>query len=118
MDKEILKKVGLDDLVQVSSKDIKNNQRFQFLGLGQIRIDYDCEIKKTDPFIARLAGADDEEVSRVRYSNVVLNMDIPSKATHYLLGTPVSAEEMYRSTGKSFSYDYIPIAFLKHLNRN
>ena len=113
MEKEVLKNLALDELTEILETDLTSNTSFVLLGLGQITKEYATKVDKVDPYIAKLAGGDTSAVKRKECKRVELDISPPEGSTHYLLGKTVSIEEHYHSTGKSYSYDKIPIAFLK-----
>ncbi len=114
---EVIKKLELEDLVQIAEKQISES-KFIFLNLGKITLSYDCAKKEIDPFIAKLAGADHNYVlARKCLENSYINVKIPENTTHYYLGNSEHYEELYARSGvPPISQDMIPIVFLKESN--
>ena len=113
----VVKQLNLERLTQLhlSQGSIKKDEsKYTFLGIGEITTHYEAEVVKVDAYASRLAGADSPyRAKRGAYHSTHLQGTVPNEATHYCLGPRTSQNEAYRNKNEAFSYDIVPIVFLR-----
>jgi hypothetical protein len=119
---DIFKELKLDELTELEfgkngfTKDVLALGNYALLGVGTLFIDYNTQVVAGDAFAARLCDAESEndiKVTGIRSAS--LNpLEIPSGATHYILGEQFYDAHEYMS-GKSEASNSWSIMFLKEV---
>lgn len=113
--KEAKEKLGLEKLTKVNEE--KLGQKYFFLSLGSVKINYKTEFIKGGSSLsqeARMAGADNDDTYRITgVSNSYLAGNVPKEATHYCLGNRIFEEEIWSRERRAHASEQTPIVFLK-----